>query len=78
MLGPALGDQDAVAVGDFHLPNLVSWALAREPRGTDDRMLELLSPYIGQRGRVIRLLALDGNRAPAFGPRQRIQPMYRR
>ena len=43
----ALGDEDAVSVGDFHLPNLVAYALAREPRGTDDRMLELLEPYRG-------------------------------
>ena len=28
----ALGDADAVSVGDFHLKNLVAWALAREPR----------------------------------------------
>ncbi len=40
----ALGDVDAVSVGDFHLPNLVAYALAREPRGTDARMLELLEP----------------------------------
>ena len=76
-LGPALGDPDAVPVGDFHVPNMVSWALAREPRGTDARMLELLAPYTGQRGRVISLLGRDGNAAPKFGPRQRIQPMYR-
>lgn len=65
----AHGDPDAVSVGDFHLPNLVAWALAREPRGTDDRMLELLEPYRGQRGRVIRLLELAGIRAPRYGPR---------
>ncbi|MBF8290351.1 MAG: hypothetical protein HW391_1319, partial [Chloroflexi bacterium] len=41
----ALGDPDAVSVGDFHLKNLVSFALAGEPRGTDDRMLELLEPW---------------------------------
>lgn len=75
--GPALGDADAVAVGDFHIPNMVSWALAREPRGTDERMLNLLQPYSGQRGRVIRLLGLDGHAAPKFGPRQRIQPIQR-
>ena len=34
-VGPALGDPDAVAVGDFHLKNIVSFALAGEPRGTD-------------------------------------------
>jgi 3-methyladenine DNA glycosylase/8-oxoguanine DNA glycosylase len=65
----ALGDPDAVSVGDFHLPNLVAWALAGEPRGDDARMLELLEPYRGQRGRVIRLLEASGIRAPAYGPR---------
>jgi 3-methyladenine DNA glycosylase/8-oxoguanine DNA glycosylase len=68
----ALGDPDAVSVGDFHLPNLVAWALAREPRGTDARMLELLEPYRGQRGRVIRLLELAGMKAPRRG--QRVAP----
>lgn len=65
----ALGDPDAVSIGDFHLPNLVCWALAHEPRGTDARMLELLEPWRGQRGRVIRLLEVSGIRAPAYGPR---------
>jgi 3-methyladenine DNA glycosylase/8-oxoguanine DNA glycosylase len=64
----ALGDPDAVSVGDFHLPNLVSWALAGEPRGDDSRMLELLEPYRGQRGRVVRLLEASGLRAPRYGP----------
>jgi 3-methyladenine DNA glycosylase/8-oxoguanine DNA glycosylase len=65
----ALGDPDAVSVGDFHLPNLVCWALAGERRGTDERMLELLEPYRGQRGRVVRLLELSGIRSPRYGPR---------
>lgn len=65
----AFGDPDAVSVGDFHLPNLVAWALAGEPRGTDERMLELLEPYRGQRGRVIRLLKLSGIEAPRYGPK---------
>lgn len=65
----AYGDPDAVSVGDFHLPNLVAWALAGEARASDERMLELLEPYRGQRGRVQRLLELSGIRAPRFGPR---------
>ena len=65
----ALGDPDAVSVGDFHLKHLVAWTLAGEPRGTDERMLELLEPYRGQRGRVIRLLEASGLGAPRFGPR---------
>jgi hypothetical protein len=69
----ALGDADAVSVGDYHLPHLVTWALAGEPRGTDERMLELLAPYAGQRGRVQRLLEVSGLRAPAFGPKARVR-----
>jgi 3-methyladenine DNA glycosylase/8-oxoguanine DNA glycosylase len=65
----ALGDVDAVSVGDFHLPNLVAFALAGEPRATDSRMLELLEPYRGQRARVVRLLELSGIRPPRYGPR---------
>jgi 3-methyladenine DNA glycosylase/8-oxoguanine DNA glycosylase len=65
----ALGDADAVSVGDFHLPNQVAWALAGIPRGDDALMLELLEPWRGQRGRVLRLLALAGITAPKFGPR---------
>jgi 3-methyladenine DNA glycosylase/8-oxoguanine DNA glycosylase len=65
----AFGDADAVSVGDFHIPNTVAWALAGEPRGTDARMLELLEPYRGHRGRVCALLVLAGISAPRFGPR---------
>lgn len=73
----ALGDADAVSVGDFHLPHLVSWALAGEPRGTDERMLELLSPWPGHRGRVVRLLAAAGPWPPRFGPRMPIRSFRR-
>jgi hypothetical protein len=69
----ALGDADAVSVGDYHLPHLVSWALAGEPRGTDDRMLELLEPYRGHRGRVQRLLESGGVGPPRRGPRMRVR-----
>jgi 3-methyladenine DNA glycosylase/8-oxoguanine DNA glycosylase len=65
----ALGDADAVPVGDFHIPNTVAWALAGEPRGDDDRMLELLEPFRPQRGRVVLLLKAGGFTAPKYGPR---------
>ncbi len=65
----AFGDPDAISVGDAHLPDIVCWALAHEPRGTDERMLELLEPYKGQRGRVEVVLEASGITPPAFGPR---------
>lgn len=66
-----LGNADAVPVGDYHLPNLVSWALAKEPRGTDERMLELLEPFRPHRARVVRLLSLGVGHAPRYGPKAR-------
>ncbi|HYI45036.1 MAG TPA: DNA-3-methyladenine glycosylase 2 family protein, partial [Actinomycetota bacterium] len=69
----AWGDGDAVSVNDFHLPHTVSWALAGEARGTDERMLQLLEPYVNKRARVVRLIEAAGIAAPKFGPRQAIQ-----
>jgi 3-methyladenine DNA glycosylase/8-oxoguanine DNA glycosylase len=63
------GDPDAVSVGDFHLPSLVAWTFAGERRADDARMLELLEPYRGQRGRVQRLLELSGLHPPRRGSR---------
>jgi 3-methyladenine DNA glycosylase/8-oxoguanine DNA glycosylase len=75
--GIALGDPDAVEIGDYHLPNNVAWVLAGEPRATDDRMLELLEPYRGQRGRAIRLIEARGPKAPRFGPRMSLSGIDR-
>ncbi len=69
VMGSALGDPDAVPVGDYHIPNMVAWGLAGEPRADDPRMLELLEPYRGHRGRVIRLLKAGGVHAPKYGPK---------
>jgi len=71
----ALGDADAVSVGDYHLPHHVAWALAGEPRADDARMLELLEPYRGHRGRVIRLLVAGAPGPPRFGPRLPLNPI---
>ena len=73
----ALGDPDAVSIGDFHVPHMVCWALAGEPRGDDARMLELLEPYHGQRARVVRILERSGLAAPRFGPRLKVRRIER-
>jgi 3-methyladenine DNA glycosylase/8-oxoguanine DNA glycosylase len=73
----ALGDPDAVPTGDYHLPHMVAWALAGRPRGTDEEMLELLEPYVGHRGRVLRLLLAAGVGAPRFGPRMSLRSIER-
>ena len=54
--GKGMGDPDAVPVGDLKLPGLVGWALARENDADDERMLELLEPFSGNRWLVIKLL----------------------
>ena len=65
----ALGDADAVSVGDYHLSNYVGHALHGRDM-TDDEMLEALAPWAGHRYRVIRLLMAAGVRGrPRRGPR---------
>src|SRR5207244_11939749 len=65
----ALGDPDAVSVGDAHLSNVVAFALAGRARGTDEAMLRLLEPWAGHRARVIRPPETSGLGPPRFGPR---------
>lgn len=55
----AAGDPDAVSVGDYHLKNVVGWALAGRHRSTDEEMLALLAPFAGHRHRVTRLIGLS-------------------
>jgi 3-methyladenine DNA glycosylase/8-oxoguanine DNA glycosylase len=66
----AAGDPDAVSVGDYHLKNVVGWALAGRRRSTDEEMLELLEPFKGHRHRATRLIGLsrgNGTAAPPAG-----------
>lgn len=64
----ALGDPDAVSVGDYHLARRVGFALVGEPVD-DDAMLELLEPFRGHRYRVQRLVELSGLAPERHGPR---------
>jgi 3-methyladenine DNA glycosylase/8-oxoguanine DNA glycosylase len=65
----SLGDPDAVSYGDFHVAHNVVYALTGETDGTDERLAELLEPWAGHRGRVVRLVELSGVSRPARGPR---------
>jgi 3-methyladenine DNA glycosylase/8-oxoguanine DNA glycosylase len=62
----ALGDADAVSVGDYHIPKMIGWTLVGHP--VDDAvMLELLEPMRPHRQRVVRLLEASGL---AYEPRR--------
>ena len=51
----ALGWSDAVPVGDFHAPYVITEALTGE-QGGDAEMLEALAPFRPHRARVVRLI----------------------
>jgi 3-methyladenine DNA glycosylase/8-oxoguanine DNA glycosylase len=65
----ALGDADAVSVGDAHVPRMITWALTGQVSDSDDDMLRALEPYLGHRFRVQRVLELTGVSGPRFGPK---------
>lgn len=71
----ALGDADALSVGDYHLAGMIGWTLLGHPID-DAAMVELLEPQRPHRYRAVRLLevsrlAYSPRRGPRL-PRQRI------
>ena len=71
----ALGDVDALSVGDYHLATMIGWTLLGEPID-DAAMVELLEPLRPHRYRAVRLLEVSRlahlpRRGPRL-PRQRI------
>jgi 3-methyladenine DNA glycosylase/8-oxoguanine DNA glycosylase len=74
----ALGWSDAVPVGDFHAPYMISASLGREvsrddPSGADHAMLEVLEPFRPHRARAALLLERSGTRMrlPRIDPHRR-------
>ncbi|WP_106540062.1 DNA-3-methyladenine glycosylase family protein [Haloactinopolyspora alba] len=65
----ALGDADAVSVGDAGLPHVVTYSLTGQRRGSDEQMLRLLEPYRGHRYRACLFLMNAGVRPPRRAPR---------
>ncbi|WP_132992323.1 DNA-3-methyladenine glycosylase family protein [Gordonia zhaorongruii] len=68
----ALGDADAVPVGDYHTPSVVGTALSGH-RVDDAGMLDLLEPYRGHRYRLIRLCEIVGGMPERRGPRMSVR-----
>lgn len=62
------GDPDAVPVGDLHVPGMVTYAFTGEV-GDDERMLEILEPFAGHRGRVVRMVKMGGAGPPRARPK---------
>jgi 3-methyladenine DNA glycosylase/8-oxoguanine DNA glycosylase len=73
----ALGDADALPIGDYHLASLAGWSLTGKALAEED-VLEFFEPWRPHRYRVVRLLELTpGAHAPRRGPRLTRQD-YRR
>ncbi len=85
----AVGDPDVVSVGDYNIPHHVVYALTGAVRAgaregspgrlspADQRMLEVLEPFRGHRGRVCQLLTLGTPGPPRFGPRIELRSFAR-
>ena len=67
----SMGEPDVLVPGDYTIPHTVCWALAGEERGSDERMAELLTPFTGDRWRLVRLLWARNISAPRKGPRMK-------
>lgn len=66
----ALGHADVVPLGDHGLPRHVAFALVGDQGPADDeRLLALLAPYAGQRGRIVRWITAVAAIPPRRGPR---------
>lgn len=69
----ALGDADALSVGDYHLATMIGWTLLGRPID-DPAMEELLEPMRPHRYRVVRLLEVSRlAHLPRRGPRLPVQ-----
>jgi 3-methyladenine DNA glycosylase/8-oxoguanine DNA glycosylase len=73
----ALGDADALPLGDYHLAKDTGWALRGVPLA-EEEVEAFFEPWRPHRYRVVRLLELTpGAHAPRRGPRMSRQD-YRR
>jgi 3-methyladenine DNA glycosylase/8-oxoguanine DNA glycosylase len=72
----ALGHADVVPLGDYGLPRHVAFALTGDDGPADDeRLLALLEPFRGQRGRIVRWIASCAATPPRRGPRMALRAL---
>jgi len=72
----ALGDEDAVSVGDYNLFQQVGYALTGRAGRDDAEMLTLLEPWRGRRGLAVQLLVATV-RMPRRAPRMALRDFRR-
>ena len=73
----ALGDADALSVGDYHLSTMIGWTLLGHPID-DPAMEQLLAPLRPHRYRAVRLLEVSGLAyLPRRGARMPVQQISR-
>ena len=70
----ALGDADALSVGDYHLSTMIGWTLLGHPID-DAAMVDLLEPLRPHRYRAVRLLEVS---RLAYLPRRGARPAVQR
>ena len=74
----ALGHADAVPLGDHGLPRHVAFALTGDDGPADDaRLLALLEPWRGQRGRIVRWIVAVAEPPPRRAPRAALRAIDR-
>jgi 3-methyladenine DNA glycosylase/8-oxoguanine DNA glycosylase len=68
--GAALGDSDAIVLGDYGLPKQIKYFFTGEEEATDDDMLALLEPYAPHRFYAMLLIQKSRIVPPRRGPRR--------
>ena len=70
--GTAMGDDDAVVVGDYGFPKHVAYFFEGLEEADDDEMLRILEPYRPHRFYVLSLLIKGTKPPPRRAPRHRL------
>ena len=70
--GSAMGDDDAIVIGDYGFPKHVAYFFEGREEADDDEMLRILEPYQPHRFYVLSLLIKGTKPPPRRAPRHRL------